>query len=155
MKFNIIIGILALILCYLISINFSSKYEIRRKFFEELYNFNNKLKIEVAFSKRTILSIIDEEKGILKPILLKYLNSKTLIKKKDYLFLKEKDINFINNYFETIGKHDTTTQLSQLEKFHLEIESVLNICKDEEKQYKPLCIKIGISFGLILFILLL
>lgn len=155
MKFNVIIGILSLILCYLISINFSSKYEMRRKFYEELFYFNNKLKIEVAFSKRTLLSIISEETGLIAPLLVNYFHKNKTLNKKEFRFLKEKDIVLINNYLEIIGKHDANTELNQLEKFHLEIEEILNSCKEEEKKYKPLCVKIGISFGLIIFILLL
>jgi hypothetical protein len=155
MKFNVIIGILALILCYLISINFSSKYEMRRKFYEELYHFNNKLKIEVAYSKRTILSIISEEKGIIAPLLLDYFNNNKTLNNNECRFLKERDVVFFNNYLEIMGKHDATTELNQVEIFHLEIEGILTTCREEEKKYKPLCVKIGISFGLILFVLLL
>ena len=99
---------------------------MRRKIYEELFYFNNKLKIEVAFSKRTLLSIINEETGLIAPLLVNYFHKNKTLKKYEYRFLKEKDIILINNYLEIIGKHDANTELNQLEKFHLEIEEINN-----------------------------
>lgn len=154
MKFNVLIGIILFIICILISIGLTNKLSLRRKVFEDLLDFNNKIEVEIKYTKRTIIEICTSFNGLIKDILNNYLLNKKEIDFSNYSYLKTEDISLIKEYLSDIGKYDGETQLNVLKAKNAVLSEKYDECKLKEEKLKPLYIKLGFLSGLILFIIL-
>lgn len=153
---NMFLGIIAIVVCVIISIALSQKYTIRRKFFEDFYNFNYRLKTEVAFSQKTILALIDElydsKSLFFVNLRAKFRESEGQLEIRD---LKKNEIDYFDVYLKTIGTSDKTTQLKFLETVDVDVGKVLKNTKEEEIKYKSLYVKLGFLIGIAILIILL
>jgi len=153
---SVFLGVIAIVICVIISIMLSQKYVIRRQYFEDFYFFNSRLKTEVAFSQRTILSLIEEtdkERSLFLDVMKEHFcDSEKQIELKH---LKKSEVDYLDSYLNTIGKSDKATQLKFLEKIELEIGGELKKAKEEEIKYKSLYVKLGFLIGIAILIILL
>jgi stage III sporulation protein AB len=81
-----------------------------------------------------------------------YLENKKFNFDKKYLSLEEKE--FFRIYLSNIGIHDKATQMDYIAGIDGRIEEYYSNAKNDEKKYKTLYIKLGLLFGLMLFIIL-
>ena len=155
MKFNVLIGIILFVICVSIGVIISKNYEKKRKFFEELDNFNKKLEVEVSYKKSSIIDIINEYNGQIKILLkTKFIDNQKIDKNK-IDFLKENEIEFLNEYFNSIGISESESQIKVINANSKIIQEYRTKAKINEEKLKPLCVKLGFFAGLILFILFL
>lgn len=132
---------------------FADKYTLRRKFYSDFSFFNKHLKSEISFSQTTLLKMTDlfDKKTDFYISLKKYIENKEFNFEKKYLSLEEKG--FFKGYIENVGAHDKITQLNYLESVEQKIDEYYSSAEKEEKKYKTLYIKLGLLFGLMLFII--
>ena len=153
MKYNLVIGIILLILSSLIGIEISKKYKKRTLFFKDFEEFNQILINEMSFSRLTIPEIIKKEK-IKDSQFYKVLNDKYLLKIKDIekiSYLSENEYVFFTDYVDAIGKNSLDYAKSVKERLNNLTKQVI---LDENKK-KPLVIKVSFMIGVILLIALL
>ena len=153
---KIIIGITIMILCVVIGYFYSKKYQERKKCFEDLKNFNGRVKNEVNFSQTSLISIV---KSISTDTAFNSYVHGYFIDKNDSIdklkFFNEHERTFVSDYMKNIGQGDKNSQSQFLESSEKQIEKYLDDAIEEDKKYRPLCIKLGFLFGLIILIILL
>ena len=158
------IGIIAIIICTFFAYRASVKYTKRKVFYDDFGAFNDKLKSEIAFSKNTILSLVasindESDFGVLlKRRFNKNENVNALYEgsiARELKYLKRADVDFINDYFYSIGKADGVTELKIINKYGEEIFKNLSVAVSDEKKYRPLYVKLGFLLGILVLILLL
>ncbi len=154
---NVFLGVVCIAFCVFLGYFFSYKYTDRKNFYVNFYNFNQKLKSEVNFTKRTLISMVKElegkQDGFSKVIYAKIIDEKEVIIKENYLTIDEK--NSLYNYLDGLGNSDFYTQLKILESIDGELKDKKEKSIIDEKRYKILYIKLGFLCGLAILILLL
>ena len=153
---KIILGIIIMILCVVIGYFYSKKYRERKKCFEDFKNFNGRVKNEVNFSQTSLISIV---KSISTDTAFNSYVHGYFIDKNDSIdklkFFNEHERTFVSDYMKNIGQGDKNSQSQFLESSENQIEKYLDDAIEEDKKYRPLCIKLGFLFGLIILIILL
>ncbi len=153
---KIILGIIIMILCVVIGYFYSKKYQERKKYFEDFKNFNGRVKNEVNFSQTSLISIV---KSISTDTAFNSYVHGYFIDKNDSIdklkFFNEHERTFVSDYMKNIGQGDKNSQSQFLESSEKQIEKYLDDAIEEDKKYRPLCIKLGFLFGLIILIILL
>ncbi len=153
---KIILGITIMILCVVIGYFYSKKYQERKKCFEDFKNFNGRVKNEVNFSQTSLISIV---KSISTDTAFNSYVHGYFIDKNDNIdklkFFNEHERTFVSDYMKNIGQGDKNSQSQFLESSEKQIEKYLDDAIEEDKKYRPLCIKLGFLFGLIILIILL
>lgn len=149
-----LLGIALLILSIFLGLKFAEKYTLKSKFYANFYQFNKLLKSEISFGQTTIMNIANSLKNNSDFVvcLNEYLENKKFNFDKKYLSLEEKD--FFKIYLSNIGIHDKATQMDYIAGVDGRIEEYYSNAKNDEKKYKTLYIKLGLLFGLMLFIIL-
>lgn len=156
MKYNLIIGVLFLILSILISIKLSNKFTLRRKFYQELNEFNKKLEVEINYTKRSLNEICYNSNSIISNLIKSnLLKENEKFDAKFYSFITNKELDEIIEYLNSIGIFDKNTQASVLKSKQLLLEEKLTKSKQLEEKYKPLYVKLGILIGIIILIIFL
>ncbi len=154
---KILLGIIFLVICTYIGYFLSKKYTIRKDFYCDFYNFNKKLKNEIDFAQKSIKEIISPNinsksifyKGVCDSVL------ENRLPQIDKNIFSQEEIVFFNTYLESIGGSDKNTQIKFLETAGVKIDESKIKCKEEEKKYKSLYIKLGFLIGLIALIIIL
>lgn len=153
---RLVLGVVFLILSTFFGYKFSSKFSERRIFYNDFYSFNKKLSNEVAFSKNSIVNLVEKKEndgyfiGQVKKIILEKNNKVQLTNS----YSKEEN-DFFNDYLDNIGNGDSLSQRKYLEGVEEILKEKRQLTQDEEKKYKKLYIKLGFLFGLILLIVIL
>lgn len=131
----------------------SGKYSERKSFFEDFLFFHKHFKTEVSFTKKTVAEITETLKKDTDfyRLLSGYFNDGTFIELK---YLTEEENGFIKTYFSNIGVSDKYTQLEYYNSLNEKIENYTKTAQEDRKKYQPLYVKLGVLFGLIVFILL-
>ena len=70
------------------------------------------------------------------------------------IFTKEEK-DFFTDYVRRIGQGDKKSQPDYLEAAEAKINGYIAAAEEADKKYRPLCIKLGFLFGLIILIILL
>ncbi len=157
MRYNIIIGIVLLVLSLLIGWEFAKKYTKRRIFFNDFNSFNQIISAEISFSKSTIPEVIRtnsyQGSDFYFGLRNRYIDK--LEELKDIPFLTERENNFYKEYVLNIGKGGSKTCGEYVNGIKQKIAENLSIATKEEEKNKPLCIKIAFLIGLVALISLL
>jgi len=131
----------------------SNKYSERKEFFEDFDCFHKILKTEISFTKRTIYEILkgNRENSDFLDLIQRFLNGNTEYCLK---YLKKEEHDFVKKYFENLGVLDKVSQLDYINSLNDRIQKMVTDSQNEQKKYRPLYIKLGFLFGLVIFILL-
>ena len=153
---RLITGILLLVVSTFLGFFYSRRYGERRKTFERLGVFNSRVKAEVVFSKGSLVSLVKNTEcdnpaaEYIRDFFLEKKESEEKLK----IFTKdEKD--FFTDYVRRIGQGDKKSQTDYLEAAEIKINGYISAAEEADKKYRPLCIKLGFLFGLIILIILL
>lgn len=149
-------GILLLVLSTVSGYIFSLKYSERKKTFEKVLAFNSAVKNEVVFSKKSLVSIVKNTETDCS--LIEYIRSFFLDKnvKEDKLkILTKSEKDFFTEYVKGLGQGDKKSQTEFLHNSETRLKSFLSDAAEADKKYRPLCVKLGFLFGLIVLIILL
>lgn len=138
-------------------------YTNRSKFFKNLELLFEKLNLDINFSRRRLIELIQafetQNKDIKKLSCnfircLEYdleIDNETLFK--DIKILNDEEKNVICMFFKSLGKLDVYNQTKQLTNQKEEISKLHKVVEEEAKKYAPLYLKIGIILGLIVVLL--
>ncbi len=151
---KLFIGIIFVFISSYLGYCASSKYIIRRKFYQSFYDFNKTMQSEVTFSKNSINKIIDENT---RSPFCSLVKNRLILNKEYAIDSKYSDTEkcFIQNYIENLGNSDSLTQIAFLNSAESNIKKQLNDCILEEKKYKSLYVKLGFLVGAVILIILL
>lgn len=153
---KIVAGVLLLVLSTISGFVFSFKYSERKKSFEKVLAFNSAVKNEVIFSKTSIVSVI--KKTECDCPLIEYIRSYFIEKKckeENLKILKKGEKDFFIEYVKGLGQGDKKSQTNFLEASEAKLKNYLAEAEEADKKYRPLCIKLGFLFGLVVLIILL
>jgi len=157
MKYLLILVVFAL--CTYIGYIFSVKYNKRKKFFNALIGFADKLSLEINYSRERLKVLIENFDSKQKKCLLgvdesflNYLDKKeelsqeNMFKKATILKNDEKDAVML--FFKTLGRSDVENQTKEIGSFVTRFSEIKNLCDQEQKKYGSLSLKLGIIAGL-------
>ena len=153
---RLITGIILLVVSTFLGFSYSGRYGERRKTFERLGSFNSRVKTEVVFSKGSLVSLVkntDCDNPATEYIRDFFLEKKESEDKLKIFTKEEKD--FFTDYVRRIGQGDKKSQMDYLEAAEAKINEYISAAEEADKKYRPLCIKLGFLFGLIILIILL
>lgn len=164
MKYVLIVFIFCL--CAFVGYIFSVKYTKRKKFFNSLIVFADKLSLEINFSRERLKVLLENFDSANKKNLLgidekfvEYLDKKieltseNIFKKADVLKNDEKD--FILLFLKTLGRSDVENQTKEIQNFISRFNEMKTQCDTEQKKYGSLSLKLGIAMGLFWVVILL
>ncbi len=150
---NVIPSALFLLLSVILGHIFSSKYLLKYKFYDDFYQFNEKVINEVLYFQKTLNSIINcLPESDFSRVIKSYFEKKK-IAQVDFLTAEENE--YLNNYLINVGKSDRDTQIEYLQRVRLNIDSIKKGAETSLKKYRPLYLKISLLIGLIAFVVLL
>lgn len=150
---NVVLGVCGFLSCLIMANILLNKHIKTAEFFNEFYSFHKKINAEISFSQSTIKCLVDE---------LNIDNDFNLAIKKYFDgFFQEPECEYINdtdkalvfNYFNALGVGDKNTQLKAVNAFEYEIKNKKDIYNENVKKYRLTYAKIGILFGIIVFII--
>lgn len=156
---KIMLSIVLIILFGLIGFGIAGFYISRKKFFFSLNSFIDSFKLDINFSSKKLLNIIDEcllsvNDRYMKLLLQNYkklviggfLIDKTALFK-DIGILNEQEKESIFQFFCRLGRIDVINQNENLMHFKSACHEYYNNSKDESVKYSSLYTKLGIIFG--------
>ena len=149
------LGILLLSFSTLIAYFLAGKYVDRKKFYTYFLNFNQLLKFEILFNKKTLIEIIEKQKNDSEFYTILYDN---IFNKHFYLnlnYLNKDDESFYISYVKNLGTSDIDTQIDFINRTNEVVVDKFNQAVDQEKKYKTLYIKMGFLIGLMLMVIVL
>ena len=153
---NFILGLTVFCLSVGISILLSKKHVDRLNYYNSFYSFNNSLKNEVSFTKKSIITIISSNKHkndyFNKRLTAKFINKDIMIDKP--YFITNEEIAYLDGYLDSIGALDAKTQIELLNNAENTLKDNLSKCQNDSKRYKSLYVKLGVLIGLLMFVLI-
>ncbi len=147
------LGVLLLIICVISGYVLSDKFVKKRKFYNDFYQFNQKLKNETMFSMNSIKTIINGYEGDFYSNTSRFFQTRKFAFDKNYL--SEQQLEEYKNYLNFIGQADKETQIKFLSEYELQIKTNLENATSDEGKYKKLYIKIAFLIGLMALIVVL
>ncbi len=164
MKYVLIVCIFCL--CAFVGYAISVKYMKRKKFFNSLIVFADKLSLEINFSRERLKVLLENFDSANKKNLLgidekfiEYLDKKieltseNIFKKADVLKSEEKDCILL--FLKTLGRSDVENQTKEIQNFISRFNEMKSRCDAEQKKYGSLSLKLGIVAGLFWVVILL
>lgn len=160
-----LIGVSIIGFCVLCGYLLSKKYRIKRAFFSQLKEFNERFINEISYYRRPIETFIYayEYKGefflllqdFLKCIKDENVTISQILTLPEYTFLKKEDKKRVEDYFSMLGKGDSASQKAYFSSIKDELAKEAEGASADAKKYVDLYIKLGFLFGIFLFILIL
>ncbi len=151
---KIFLGIAVVIGSVFVGSSLTGVYKKREKFFGTLQKFNAELKRNLIFKRESVNDILSSKSDY--ELFGKIYDKINSGEKSDYPnYLKPEQIKFVEEYFSSLGKRNRETEEEFLSYSESAIGSELENCSLENKKYKNLGEKLGLSFGLIIFVLIL
>lgn len=164
MKYVLIVCIFCI--CSFVGYAFSVKYMKRKKFFNSLIAFADKLSLEINFSRERLKVLLENFDSANKKNLLgidekfiEYLDKKieltseNVFKKADVLKNEEKDCILL--FLKALGRSDVENQTKEIQNFISRFNEMKLKCDAEQKKYGSLSFKLGIVAGLFWVVILL
>jgi stage III sporulation protein AB len=139
----------------------AKKYRIKKQFFFEMDRFNNCLLEELAYTKRPFEEFYQRnafqgEFGMLIQEVLqnRAQRKKTGISTANYSFLNKDELGFISEYFQAVGRGDSSAQKVYFHSAKNRLESLKIEGEKNDKKYTELYTKLGFLAGLAILIVL-
>ena len=153
-------------LCVFVGYIISRKYVKRKRFFEGLIAFADKLSLDINFSRERLKVLIENfdinsRKNLLgiDTAFLDFLDKKcelsneNVFKKADVLKAEEQDLILL--FLKALGRSDVENQTKEISGFVSRFVVMKKSCDEEQKKYGTLSLKLGIVAGLFLAIIML
>ena len=155
---KLVICVIIVGLCALIGYGISISYTQRKKFFFELSNFLNSIKVDIQFSSKKLDLIITNSLNIYMQkdfvrILKNYQKTLTVGRiEKGSIFdqiniLTDQEKETIFQFLLKLGKTNSDSQIESINKTHSVCMGYYEYAKDESKKYGSLYIKLGVIVG--------
>ena len=153
-------------LCVFVGYIISKKFAKRKKFFEGIIAFADKLSLDINFSRERLRVLIEnfdlnQRKNLLgiDAAFLDFLDKKgelsneNVFKRADVLKSEEQDVVLL--FLKALGRSDVENQTKEINGFVARFVDMKKSCDDEQKKYGTLSLKLGIVAGLFLAIIML
>ena len=165
MKF-VLVGIVLLGMGY-IGYGLSKFYKKRKRFFEDLTLFCEKLCVDISFSSESLKTIINQNyecfskdfKIVLNGYLTfletngSVLENETLFKKLNVVKDEEKEAILL--FFKNLGRLDACNQVAEINNFKLKFLDLKKGAEEENKKFGSLSLKLLVLLGILVVIILL
>jgi stage III sporulation protein AB len=136
----------------------AKRYRQRKSFYRQFYEFNQRFLNEIAYYRRPIRDFIskDSYKDEFASLLQSYFSSLNggkfdLI---EFDFLKEDEKVFVYDYFQMLGKGDSSSQKAYYTSIKEGLVKWKITTEEEAKKYEDLYVKLGFLCGLFILILI-
>ena len=152
-------------LCVFVGYIISRKYIKRKRFFESIIVFADKLSLDINFSRERLRVLIENfdlnaRKNLLgiDIFFLDFLDKKSelsienVFQKADVLKEEEKDLVLL--FLKALGRSDVENQTKEINGFVARFVEIKKSCDEEQKKYGSLSLKLGIIAGLFLAIVM-
>ena len=137
---------------------FAKRYRQRKSFFRQLYEFNQRFLNEIAYYRRPLREFIGKYsyQSDFEVVLQAYCSSLNgeLFDLTGYVFLKEDERIFLYDYFQMLGKGDSSSQKSYYSSVKDGLLKWKMTSEQEAKKYEDLYVKLGFLCGLFILILI-
>ena len=151
---KILIGVTVVFLCTAIGAVYSGVYKKRVDFYSSVLSFNSELKRNLIFRRENIAGILQSKKEY--SLLCGLYHSDGGAENRTAPeFLTQEQFAIISDYFFSVGKRDGEAEEQFLDYYGEVFKAELEKCNAENKKYKSLGKKLGLSLGLVFFILIL
>lgn len=164
MKF-VLVGVIVLGMGY-IGFGIAGFYRRRKRFFDDLILFCEKLCVDISFSKENLSAIISNSKANFskdfKAVVngyLDFLNLKTnevsseLLFKKQSIISQDEQENIVL-FFKSLGRLDASNQIAEIVNFKEKFFEFKKKAEDENKKFGSLSLKLMLLFGALVVIVL-
>ena len=142
----------------------AKKYRIRKQFFIQLQEFNERFLSEIAYYKRPLREFIAgyAYRGEFDILLQEFVvglengtfHERTLSDLPTYSFLTQEERRFVSDYFLMLGRGDSTSQKGYFSSVKEPLIKLQTKSAESCKKYGDLYIKIGFLCGLLVLILI-
>lgn len=157
-----LLGLAIVCLCTCFGYLLASNYRNRKHFYKEMRDFNERFLNEISYYKRPLGEFIIKYKynGYFELLIRAFqqqLNKSAqpkFVDLRDFAFLKKEETGFIDDYFQMLGRGDSSSQKAYFSAMKEEIQKRYNLAESEYKKYGDLYIKLGFLCGLFLLILI-
>lgn len=132
----------------LIGLNHSKRIKAQISICDELYNFSNKLLLDIKYSQTPALELIKNAN-------LEYVGQDMIKHKaRANTQLSKTENDKIGEFIYNLGKYDTVNQISQIEGFREYIKALKDKYERNYISKSKVYLSLGISFGLILSLMI-
>lgn len=162
---KLFVSLLVLVSCFSVGMLVKRSLHQRMKFYQELLQFLEILKVDISFFQTTMIENMEKYKsqfsGRLSGVIAsfgEYLRDNKLEKnineslRLDFLCAEEKI--FVCNIFSFLGSSDALTQCEMIENYKKVTENYVKKYKESFDKHGNLSLKLALSFGLFLIILI-
>ena len=157
------LGLAIVAICSLLGYVLSSKYRQRKQFYVQLRMFNERFLHEISYYKRPLGEFIAKYtyQGQFDEVLHDFYKQLATQKQRhisfdfaEYTFLQKEEHVFLEDYFQMIGKGDSSSQKVYFSSMKEEIQKRCTTAETEYKKYGDLYIKLGFLCGLFILVLI-
>ncbi len=158
------LGVIIVAFCSFCGRLLAKRYRIRKNFFKQLKEFNERFLNEIAYYRRPLRDFIASftYQGEFEKLLEDYFygleeltpNEKFFNYSEKYDFLTEDEGKGVFDYFTMLGKGDSASQKSYFSSVKERLSSWCQTAESEAKRYGDLYVKLGFLCGLFILILI-
>ncbi len=152
---KLFLGIILVVLSSLIGVKLADKEKYRKEVFESLLTLNLTLINDVGlFSNALDVRLKNLPKSLKSAFfgIEKIFDGERFFCVDNQLTDEQKD--FISSYVNFLGSGDSNSQLDMLNSYTNTIKTILESQKTIYQKYAKLCARLGVSFGLILLVVI-
>ncbi len=142
----------------------AKKYRVRRDFFKQFKEFNERFLSEIAYTRRPLKVFAQSYAyhGEFQELLRDYFKAleaqlpvgSPFFERENYSFLTEEEERTVGNYFLMLGKGDSASQKGYFSSVRDKLSAMQTESEKEAKRYGDLYVKLGFLCGLLILILI-
>jgi stage III sporulation protein AB len=160
---KILLGIAIVMFTGFCGFVFSKKYRLRKKFFAQLWEFNERFLSEITYFRRPLTEFVGKYayEGEFGVVLNNYFQGlkeeseqNAELDFSDCSFLKTDEKSVLYDYFKSLGRGDSNAQKTYFSSAKEMLAKWKNQTETESKKYGDLYIKLGFLCGLLILILI-
>ncbi|MBR2337567.1 MAG: hypothetical protein IKA61_06460 [Clostridia bacterium] len=155
-----ILGLITVVTCTLIGKKITSKYLYELSFFECLLRFNLHLKQNLKFKRDSLIELLDYKcnNEDFCTVLSSFKLSKSSMQSNSELYFPSwtsiEDRQFLVDYFNSLGTGNSDSEIENLNLYDELINEKLCKISDKSSKYSNMGQKLGFSFGMAIFIII-
>ncbi len=142
----------------------AKKYRVRRDFFKQFKEFNERFLSEISYARRPLKDFVYAYtyQGEFQELLRDYFQAlendydklRVFVERAKYSFLTEEETRILENYFLMLGKGDSASQKGYFSSVSDTLSKLNANGEKDAKRYGDLYVKIGFLCGLLILILI-
>ncbi len=142
----------------------AKKYRVRREFFKQFKEFNERFLSEISYTRRPLKTFAQSYTyhGEFQALLRDYFHALDerlptgvpFFERENYSFLTEEEERTVENYFLMLGKGDSASQKGYFSSMRDKLSAMQTESEKDAKRYGDLYVKLGFLCGLLILILI-